>query len=215
MALNVAFVREFPRWRPLFILSALLILVGGPQHPDGTMAEMLGDPAWLRAHSLLLAGFVALLVGLFFFRSDSTLPHATRRWTRFAVIGTVLQTLEMVLHTAAVVDHSNLVVGNATPVLTTHLVASVVFYPIFAATFVGLIIVAARDGVLGSRWISWLGIVGLVAHGVAPPLVGSGIEGARILFPLLALFALWLMLTGLWAFRSASEGSVGRAETSA
>ena len=178
------------------------------------MAEMLGHPAWVRAHSLLLAGFVALLVGLVFFRSDSTLPQATRRWTRFAVIGTLLQALEMVLHTAAVVDHSNLVAGNATP-LTTHLLASVVFYPIFAATLVGLIIVAARDGVLGSPWISWLGIVGLVAHGVAPPLVGSGIEGARILFPLLALFALWLILAGLWRFASASEGSVGRAETSA
>ena len=99
--------------------------------------------------------------------------------------------------------------------LTTHLAAAVVLYPIFAATFVGLIIVAARDGVLGSRWISWIGIVGLVAHGIAPPLVGSGIEGARILFPLLALFALWLILAGLWAFRRASQDSVGRAETGA
>ena len=27
------------------------------------------------------------------------------------------------------------------------------------------------------------------------------------------LFALWLILGGLWAFRRASEGSVGRAET--
>ena len=208
-------MRDFPRWRLAFILSALLILVGGPQHPDGTMAEMLGHPAWFRAHSLLLAGFVALLVGLFFFRSSSTLPHATRRWTRFAVIGTVLQTVEMVLHTAAAVDHSNLVAGNATPVLTTHLVASVVFYPIFAATFVGLIVVAARDGVLGSRWISWLGIAGLVAHGAAPPLVGFGIEGARVLFPLLGLFALWLLLAGLWGFRSVSEDSDGGAEAGA
>ena len=59
-------MRDFPLWRPLFILAAMFILVGGPQHPDGTLAEMLGHPAWVRAHSLLLAGFVALLVGLFF-----------------------------------------------------------------------------------------------------------------------------------------------------
>ena len=93
-------MRDFPLWRPLFILAAMFILVGGPQHPDGTLAEMLGHPAWVRAHSLLLAGFVALLVGLFFFRSNPTLPPTTRRWTRFAVIGTGLQTVEMVLHTA-------------------------------------------------------------------------------------------------------------------
>ena len=208
-------MRDFRLWRPLFILTAMFILVGGPQHPDGTLAEMLGHPTWVCAHSLLLAGFVALLVGLFFFRSNPTLPPATRRWTRFAVIGTGLQTVEMVLHTAAVVDHSNLVAGNATPVLTTHLAAAVVLHPIFAATFVGLIIVAARDGVLGSRWISWIGIVGLVAHGIAPALVGSGIEGADVLFPLLMLFAVWLLLAGFLAFRRASQDSVGRAETGA
>ena len=65
------------------------------------------------------------------------------------MIGTGLQTVEMVLHTAAVVDHSNLVAGNATPVLTTHLAAAVVLYPIFAATFVGLIIVAGARRCVG------------------------------------------------------------------
>ena len=116
------------------------------------MAEMLGHPAWVRARSLVLAGFVALLVRPFFLRSNPTLPAATRRWTRFAVIGTVLQTVEWVLHTAAVVDHSNLVAGNTTSVMTTHLAATVVFYPIFAAIFV-----------LGSR--VGTGVAGFVGGG--------------------------------------------------
>ena len=167
-----------------------------------------GHPAWVRSHVLMLAGFVALLVGLFFLRSDAALPDATRRWTRVAVIGTALQVVEMVLHTAAVVDHANLVAGNPTPVLSTHLVAAVVFYPIFSATFVGLIIVGARDGVVGSHWVSWLGVVGLVANGMAPPLVAFVSDGARVLFPLLMLFALWLILAGLLGSRHAAEVSV-------
>ena len=32
-------------WRPAFVLAAVLLLVGGPQHPDGTLEEMLGHPA--------------------------------------------------------------------------------------------------------------------------------------------------------------------------
>ena len=113
-------------WRPAFILSALLLMVGAPQHPGGTMVEMLAHPAWVRAHSLMLAGFVALFVGLLFFRANPSLPDRTQRWTRYALVGTVLQIVEMVLHTAKVVDRANLAAGYATPVLTTHLAASLV-----------------------------------------------------------------------------------------
>ena len=103
----------------------------------------------------------------------------------------------MVLHTAAVVDHTNLAEGNPTPVLTTHLAASVIVYPVFATLVAGLIVVAARERVVGSHWISWLGIAGVVAHGFAPPLVAFGFEGARLLFPLLTLFAAWLAFAAL------------------
>ena len=160
-------------WRPFFVLSALLLPIGGFQHPDGTMAEMLGNPAWVRSHIFTFAGFLALFVGLLFLRSHPTLSEAARRWTRFAVIGSALQVVEMALHTAAVVDHANLVAGNATPVLSTHVVAAVVLYPVFSASVVGLIIVGARDGALGSRWVTWLGVVGLAAHGLAPAFTRS------------------------------------------
>ena len=202
-------------WRPFFVLSALLLPIGGFQHPDGTMAEMLGHPAWVRSHLFMLAGFVALLGGLLVLRSKGRLPTATRRWTRLAVIGTTLQAVEMVLHTAAVVDQANLVQGNPTPVLTTHLTASVVFYPIFAALFIGLIVAAARERVVGTRGISWLGIVGLVAHGSAPPLVASGIEGAGLLFPLLTLFAAWLLLVALRRSGGVSDQAGDQSEVGA
>ena len=192
-------------WRPAFVLSALLLMVGGPQHPDGTMVEMLAHPNWVRAHSLMLAGFVVLFVGLLLFRANPLLPARTQRWTRYALVGTGLQVVEMVLHTASVVDHANLAAGSATPVLTTHLAAALVFYPAFSATVVGLIVVAARDGVLGSPWISWLGVVGLVANGIAPALVLSGFDDATLLFRLLMLFAVWLILSGLWGIRRTAE----------
>ena len=118
------------------------------------------------------------------------------------MVGTALQIVEMVLHTAAVVDHGNLVAGQSTPVLTTHLAAAVVFYPAFSATVIGLIVVAAGDGVLGAPRISWLGVVGLGAWGIAPALVLSGIEDARYLFRLIMLFVVWLILSSLWGCAS-------------
>ena len=189
-------------WRLFFILSALFLMAGGPQHPGGTMAEMLGDRKWVPAHSLLLAGFVTLFAGLLLYQRTPLLPDRTRRWLRFAVIGTILQAIEMAFHTAAVVDHDHLVAGIGTPVLTTHLWLAIFFYPIFGLTFGGFIIAGMRDRVLGSPWIGWLGILGLLANGLAPPLVVLlKVEGARILFPLLLLFALWLILAGLWPIR--------------
>src|SRR5205085_10937593 len=103
-------------------------------------------------------------------------------------------------------DHHNLVAGSATPVLTTHLWLAVIFYPIFGIALAGFIIAGMRDRVLGSPWIAWLGIVGVLAHGVAPMLVILlNIEGARILFPFIMGFALWLILAALWPQRVKAE----------
>jgi len=197
---------RFDLWRPCLVLSALFILTGGPRHPRGTMAEMLGHPDWVLSHALMLAGFVALLAGLILYNRDAAVPDRTRKWVRFAVIGTVLQVIEMAMHTASVVDHANLVAGRSTPVLTTHLWLAVVFYPIFAATIVGLILAGMRDRSLGSPWIGWLGILGTVAHGASAPLVILfKIEQARILFPGIALLGIWMLLAAVWPLRSRAQ----------
>ncbi len=59
-------MRDVPSfgWRLCFGLAAILLLMGGGQHPNGTMAEMLAHPAWVQSHLFMLAGFVALFVGL-------------------------------------------------------------------------------------------------------------------------------------------------------
>ncbi len=117
----------------------------------------------------------------------------------FAIWGTAFQILEMVVHTAAAVDHGRLVAGEPTPVLTTHLALSLVAYPAFGITVIGWILATARDRLAGSRWIAWLGVLGAVAHGAAPPLVvGLDVPGARVLFPMVMLFALWCVLAAFW-----------------
>lgn len=199
-------------WRPFFMLAALLILAGGPQHPRGTMAEMLAHPKWVPSHALMLAGFVALLIGLVLYQRGAALPERTRWWTRLAVVATAFQVVEMVFHTIASVDHAHLVAGEATPILTTHLWLSVVLYPLFGLALAGLIVMGARERALGSLWTAWLGILGALAHGAAAPLViVLQIQWARILFPCLMFFALWLVVAALWPSRGPAEGTLGRA----
>ena len=191
-------------WRVCFVLFAVLIAAGGPQHPQGTMEQMLANRMWVPAHSLLFAGFVALLIGLIALGRGPLLPPRTRRWLRWAIIGTAVQAVEMALHTAAAVDAANLVAHRPTPILTTHLALAVPAYPFFAVTLIGLIVVSARERTLGSPWIAWIGVIGAAAHGASAPLVVAfNVHQAGVLFPLLLLVALWALLAAFWPVRSA------------
>lgn len=189
----------------MLAVSAVFVLIGAPQHPGGTMADMLADPVWFPSHALVSVGFVALIGALAAYGRSMDLPPATRRWLRIAIAGTVLQTIEMFLHTMAYVDAANLVAGRATPVLTTHLVLTVAFYPVFAITVAGFLIAATRERSLGSPWINWLGVAGVLCHGLAGVLVPVfNLEWARLLFPMLALFSIWSLLAAAWPARARS-----------
>ncbi len=196
-------------WRLCFLLAGVLILAGGPLHPGGTMAEMLAHPDWVLSHALMTAAFVLLCAGLALYRRGVPVASRSERWSRLALYGTILQTVEMVLHTAAVVDQPNLVAGRATPVLTAHLWLAVVAYPVFGGTFIGFIVATSRDRVLGSRWIAWLGILGAACHGLAAPIVILfESELARVLFPMVMFLALWLFLAAVWPLRAIAKGPV-------
>jgi alkylhydroperoxidase/carboxymuconolactone decarboxylase family protein YurZ len=190
--------QRFDWWRPLFILAGGLVLAGGPRHPGGTMAEMLGNPEWIPAHTLMLAGFLSLLLGLVAFSRDALTP-TMRRWARVAVAGAALQAVEMALHTAAALDHANLMAGRATPILSTHLALAVFAYPVFAASMIGFMVAGARDRAMGSSpWIVWIGVLGAFGHGIAAPLVVlTAVPWARSLFPAVIGLAIWLILAGL------------------
>lgn len=190
------------RWR-LPLLAAGLLIVLAPPHPRGDLAQMMGHADWTPGHSMFTAGLVALVAALLLFRRGGAVPARTARWLRYATAAAVLQALEMAVHTASVVDHGNLVAGRPTPVLTTHLAMAVVVYPLFAAGMIGLMVAGARDGVLGSWWIAWIGIVGVAAHGIAAPLViVGGMGGISFLFAGFVVLGLWFVLASLWPVRA-------------
>lgn len=181
------------------IVGGVLIFIGGPMHPGGTMAEMLADPVWFRAHALVTAGFCGLLAGLELLRRQGTLSRAVGRWLLLAVIATAAQAIDMAVHTMAYVDGPALVAGLPTPVLTTHLALTAVIYPIFGVLLAVFIVVAGHTRTLGSNWISWIGVLGCLGHGIAGPgTVLFDVPWARALFPTIVLVALWAILAGVW-----------------
>ncbi|WP_420128085.1 hypothetical protein [Longimicrobium sp.] len=197
--------RSSYRWRAAFLAAGALMLAGGPRHPGGTMAQMLSHPDWVFSHTMMLAGFATLLAGLLLVRGAGPLPPRTGWWLRLAIAATALQTFESVLHLAAYVDHDALVAGRGTPILSTHLALAVIAHPVLAAGIIGLIVAAARERVIGSRWIAPIGIAGAAAHGLAAPLVvAAGDERFRVLFPGIALLALWMVIAALWPARAAA-----------
>ena len=186
-------------WRVLFVAAGLLLLAGGPRHPGGSMLEMLRHHDWFMAHALVTLGYGTMAAGLVAFSRTLANTPAMKRWTGLAIAGTVLQTVEMAVHTAAMVDAANLAAGHATPVLTTHLTMSMVFYPLFGITTAVFFIKGMRERAIGSPWIVAIGVIGTIANGMAPILVGLvGWTEARILFAFMVGIAIWLLLAALW-----------------
>lgn len=189
-------------WRAFFIIGGIFLFIGGPQHPGGTMLEMLNDPAWIPAHTWVFFGLLAWTIGLWQFRRSSPASPTLDRWLTFAFVMTLAQTAEMGLHTMAYVDKDALALGESTPVLTTHMWLTAVVYPIFAVSMIGLIWTGQRERLLGSPWIGWIGMIGAVGHGLAGLFVaGFDMAWARPLFPLLVALALWFVLAGFWSIR--------------
>ena len=181
------------------IAGGVLIAIGGPMHPGGTMEQMLADSAWVPAHALVTGGFVGLLAGLELLRRQAAGSARLQRWLTLAVLASAAQTIDMALHTMAYVDLSALVAGQSTPVLTTHLALTAVIYPIFGVLLAGFIVVAGRERALGSNWIGWIGVLGCAGHGIAGPgTVVFNLPWARLLFPAIVLVALWAILAGAW-----------------
>jgi hypothetical protein len=190
-------------WRTCFVLSTICMGIGGPQHPDGTIPEMLADPIWFSAHAWVVASFVAMTAGLILFGRSAVLSQRVRWWLRIAVIVTAIQTADMVVHTAAYIDLANMLAGRATPVFTSHMLLTMIVYPIFGVLISAFIIVAARERALGNPWVAWIGVAGALAHGVAGFFtVAFDSEATRALFPLIMLVMVWALIVALMPERS-------------
>ncbi len=203
-------------WRPLFILAGLISLAGGSQHPNGTMVEMLADPAWLPSHAVVFVGLVVRTAGLAMLRRTVACSRTLDRLLLLGIIASALEVVEMAFHTMAYVDLEALRAGESTPIHTIHTRLAVVVYPLFGLILIAVIRLAQREGVLGSVWIGWIGILGGTLHGAAVILVGpAGILQAQVLFAVSAIsLSLWFVLAGAWPARVPAGGAAERgAET--
>ena len=197
-------------WRAMFVVGGLLYFVGAFDHPRGmTMADMLVDPAWIPSHAGVFVGVLLMTMGLISFRRSAPISARTDRWLLATIVLSVLETIEMGLHTMAYVDADALApgaleAGLSTPVLTLHLWSAILVYTPFAVALTGLIWMGQRERSLGSPWIGWLGIVGAAAHGSVMWLaIVLGVPGTGILFPIAALgISLWFVLAGAWPTRT-------------
>ena len=187
-------------WRALFVVGGFLYLWGSAQHPRGTMAEMMAAPAWVPGHTTVFVALLVLTLGLVLLRRTVRASASMDRWLLYSIVATALEAVEMGVHTVAYVDVEALTLGHSTPVLTSHLWLATLVYPLFAVSLIGLIRLGQRQGLLGSPWISWIGMLGAAAHGIVMWLVYIfEIFWAPILFPVAAVsLSLWFMLAGVW-----------------
>lgn len=197
-------------WHGAIALSGAVLFVAGPLHPDPipgvsfeqAIAGQLVDARWGVAHLLMLASTLSLAAGLFGLLRSRLLtfsPYALAAAVA-AMFTTLLATVEMIFHVAAPVDVVALNAGEATPVLTTHIVLAIIAYPAFGFSFAALAVLMARGRGLGHKVLAALGAIGAIVYGVAAPVViGTREAELAVLFIAATLFALWL-IAAPWVF---------------
>lgn len=205
-------------WRVAFVLSGVAMIAGGPQHPSPDLAlsfhestaVMLANPRWVPSHVGLLASYVLLFLALWLWGRQAQPAGATRTWLRFALVAVGFGIVEMVFHTAAVVDLESLRQGGSTPILTTHLVLAALVNPVFGVAVAGIAVRGAIDRQLGSLWVAWMAVAGGLIYGLASAyVVATHDQRVSPLFAIGAsLMAFWFLFAGVWRVRASAPGPV-------
>ncbi len=188
------------------VVAGVLFVAGGMNHPPGDptagfdahFVAMLSDPSWPLSHWLTLAGAVFLVIAFVLARRDDAFRRRAGRAMTWAVVGSALWSVEAFFHLIADMDVAALSAGGATPILDTHLMLSVVAYPVLCWSSA---VVAGRVGwrwVMLARPLAVVGILGGLVYGAAPPIaVLTRDSGWSFLFPLGAIpFSIWLVSLG-------------------
>ena len=197
-------------WRLALLASGATLLAGGPMHPDSDaagsireeLATMTADDMWVPGHTLLVAGTVLLVVGLWMARRRQVWPQATGRPLAVAVVALSLYAVETVVHLAAVVDSHALHAGHAAPIAFTHLGLAAVLYPVSGLAVVYLAGTLARVQGGLRRAVALLGVAGGLAHAVVVPLTFLSPDTEFT-----PLFAVAGVLLALWALGTAATGA--------
>ncbi len=159
---------------------------------------MMDDGTWVLGHALLAVGSALFFAGLLVVRRTGAWSAASHA-LRFAVVATVINTLELVFHTAAVIDKDALAGGDWPPLALIHLGLAVIAYPLFGAAVVWLAWRLLRTWNLPLRVFSVAGIVGGIANALAAPLtILLRDPDYAFLFPIGGIgISLWLTVVGL------------------
>ena len=197
-------------WRLALLASGAALLAGGPMHPDSDasgsireeLATMTGDDMWVPGHTLVVAGTVLLVVGLWMARRRQVWPRTVDRPLAVAVVALSLYAVETVFHLAAVVDTHALHHGHAAPVAFTHLGLAAVLYPVsgLAVVYLAATLFRIQGGL--RRAVAAFGVVGGLAHAVVVPLTFLSPDTEFT-----PLFAVAGVMLALWALGTAATGA--------
>lgn len=197
---------EARRSAAVLATGGVLLALGGAMHPhetSGTMHDSLlalvGSPAWLPAHAVLLAGMLATLAGLVLLRRTHALPAAVRPWLTGTIIAWAIATPEVVPHLLAGSEHDAFESGGATPMIDTHLALSTVTNPLVGVSAALLAVAVARAARTWPAWVlAALAVVGGVAFAAAAPLLAvTGNPQFSGLFAAQGLVAVWIVGTAV------------------
>lgn len=196
-------------WPLALGLSGLLLFAAGPFHPRPnttldffhSTAGMLADPGWVPSHSLMLASFAVLLLGLIGLVRSSRLSGRAAVAARVAVAATAVSVVESVFHLASVADTVALSAGGPTPILSAHLTLAIAAYPLMGFSLAALAWLGRRH--LSHPLLGTVGILGGILHGIAAPVVVlTQDQRFSFLFQGAVLLAIWLIAVGLAHLRT-------------
>lgn len=190
----------------VFGIGGALLAIGGTMHPHETSGSMhesllalIGSPAWLPAHAVLLAGMLTAVVGLVLLRRHDAFPAPVRPWLTGTIIAWTVATPEFVPHLLAGAEHDALEVGGATPMVDTHLALSTFTTPLVGLSAALLAVAVARAAATRpAQLLAVAGVVGGIAFAVAAPLLAvTGNPQVSNLFAAQTLIDVWIIGTSV------------------
>ncbi len=206
-------------WRIAMVLSGIVALVGGPQHPSSDaedplreeLAVMTADPAWVPSHVLLLVSVLLLTAGLLGARRDAHWPSRTMSALRIAGVAMALYSVEAMFHLAAALDSDRLAAGDFAPIAFTHIALATVLYPVSGLAIIHLSWRLLPTLSLPQRTLSVVGALGGLLHATALPttLIFGDLETSPMFAFAAVLIAVWSIGVGLVGIRSWTQQPVG------
>lgn len=208
---EVRLARTSPLAGWALLIGGAVFFGGGGMHPSDdppglTLKQHLEllyrDPAWYRAHAILLVGMVLMAAGLVALMRDAKLAvrPPVKKVAGISAAAAVLAALGSLLHLVAAVDADRLAAGEGTPITDLQLVVETVTVPAFGFSLAVLALVGAATRTVGNRLAAVPGVVGGVAWGLA----GGSIlftDALNFLFPFAAGIGVWAIITGISQLR--------------